>query len=164
MVLNKIDQIPQEEREASLEKKIAGFRKIFSKTKFGSDVPIVPISAVGNENGPMNIDLLILKLTEAIEIPVRQLKGPFFFLIDHCFPMKGQGSVVTGTVIQGTVKTGDEVSFPQINEVKKIKSIQVFKKPVPSIRQGDRAGILFTQLDAKQVGLKVPEVYSSIFF
>jgi selenocysteine-specific translation elongation factor len=37
-------------------------------------------------------------------------------------------SVVTGTVVEGSVKVGDEIEFPSINEKKIVKSIQMFKK------------------------------------
>ena len=46
VILNKIDMIPEEKREATVQKKTDQMRKIFSKTKFGSNLPIVPISAM----------------------------------------------------------------------------------------------------------------------
>ena len=69
-------------------------------------------------------------------------------LVDHCFPIKGKGSVVTGTVVEGAVKPGDEVEFPLIQERKKVKSMQMFRKPVNSAGQGDRVALLFTQLES----------------
>ena len=33
--------------------------------------------------------------------------GPFVFAVDHCFPIKGQGTVMTGTVLQGSTKIGE---------------------------------------------------------
>ena len=72
-------------------------QKVFSKTKFGQNVPIIPVSAIENEE--FYIEKLIDCLLDQIEIPKRNKEGPFYFLIDHCFPIKGKGSVVTGTVI-----------------------------------------------------------------
>lgn len=40
-------------------------------------------------------------------MPVRNVQGNFLLLIDHCFKIKGKGTVITGTVIQGKVKPGD---------------------------------------------------------
>jgi len=57
------------------------------------------------------------------EAPVRTKDGPFLLLIDHCFSIKGKGSVVTGTVISGTHKVGEELEFPLIHENRKSKSI-----------------------------------------
>ncbi|KAL4495602.1 hypothetical protein ABPG72_014071 [Tetrahymena utriculariae] len=149
VVLNKIDMIPEDKRAETINKKMEQLKKVFSKTKFGASVPMIPIAASQGaiDGQSLNIENLIDCLLSEIEIPQRQKDGPFFFLIDHCFPIKGKGSVVTGTVIQGQHKAGDEVEFPLIKEVKKSKQIQMFKKPVETIIQGDRAGILFTQLD-----------------
>ena len=33
--------------------------------------------------------------------------GPFVFAVDHCFPIKGQGTVMTGTVLQGGTRIGE---------------------------------------------------------
>jgi selenocysteine-specific elongation factor len=66
---------------------------------------MVPISAMvganDKENSHFNINKLIETLHNTIDVPTRNIQGPFFYLIDHCFLIKGQGSVVTGTVIQG---------------------------------------------------------------
>lgn len=151
VVLNKIDQIPAAEREEVIKKKTESLRKVFAKTKFGVNVPIIPISAMVNADETIkqsiNIDLLLQTLLDEVQVPQRNSQGPFYFLIDHCFPIKGQGSVVTGTVIQGKVAIGDDVQFPQISETKKVKSIQMFKKNIDQAAQGDRVGMLFTQLD-----------------
>jgi selenocysteine-specific elongation factor len=58
---------------------------------------------------------------------------------------------VTGTVIEGSIKVSDTVEFPQINEQKQIKSIQMFKKSVERANQGDRIGMLFKQLEATKI-------------
>lgn len=47
---------------------------------------------------------MFLQVKATVELPARRDSGPFFFSIDHCFPIKGQGTVVTGTVLSGTVK------------------------------------------------------------
>lgn len=57
--------------------------------------------------------------------------------------------MVLGTVLQGGVKINDEVEIPSINLIKKVKSIQMFKKPVNEAIQGDRVGICVTQFDPK---------------
>ncbi len=39
--------------------------------------------------------------------PERDYDRPFLFSVDHCFNIRGQGTVMTGTVLQGTVKVND---------------------------------------------------------
>jgi selenocysteine-specific translation elongation factor len=42
------------------------------------------------------------------EAPLRgRTQAPFMFSVDHCFPIKGQGTVMTGTVLSGTVQIHD---------------------------------------------------------
>ena len=43
----------------------------------------------------------------------RDLSAPFLFAVDHCFSIRGQGTIMTGTVLQGTVNVND-VSFESL--------------------------------------------------
>jgi len=67
-----------------------------------------------------------------VELPDRitSKDQPFIFSIDHCFQIKGQGTVLTGTVLSGQVKLGDSIELPALKQEKKVKSMQMFKKPV----------------------------------
>ena len=73
------------------------------------------------------------------------------FSIDHCFQIKGQGTVLTGTVLSGQVRVGDTIELPALRQEKKVKSMQMFRTPVQQARQGDRVGICVAQLDATLV-------------
>jgi len=55
---------------------------------------------------------------------------------------------MTGTVLSGVVKVGDNIELPALKVDKKVKSMQMFRKPVTQARQGDRVGICVAQLDA----------------
>jgi len=155
VILNKIDLLPEENREEVVNKKVEALKKILSKTKFGNNLPVIPIAAaIGAETEGKNnkgIEQLIHTLLDSISIPKRNANGPFFYLIDHCFAIKGQGTVATGTVIQGSISVGQDVEFPELKMTKKIKSMQMFKKPIDKVIQGDRVGMLFTQLDSKLI-------------
>ena len=56
------------------------------------------------------MDLLIETLKVVTFLPSRNENGQFLFSVDHCFTIKGQGTVMTGTVLSGQVKIND-VSF-----------------------------------------------------
>lgn len=75
------------------------------------------------------------------------LSAPFLFYIDHCFAIKGQGTVITGTVARGRAAVGDIIELPTLKQRRKIKSIQIFRRPAAACSQGDRAGVCVTQLD-----------------
>lgn len=69
--------------------------------------------------------------------------------VDHCFSIKGQGTVMTGTILSGSVSLGDNVEIPALKVTKKVKSMQMFHNPVTYAMQGDRVGICVTQFDPK---------------
>jgi selenocysteine-specific elongation factor len=46
------------------------------------------------------------------------------------------------------VKVGDTIELPALKQEKKIKSMQMFRKPVQAAKQGDRVGICVAQLDS----------------
>lgn len=51
-------------------------------------------------------------LSDNVFHPVRDPKGPFLFSVDHCFAIRGQGTVMTGTVLNGSVKVNEVISIP----------------------------------------------------
>jgi selenocysteine-specific elongation factor len=50
---------------------------------------------------------LIETLQKFAFIPKRLVSSPFLFAVDHCFSVRGQGTVMTGTILQGTVSVND---------------------------------------------------------
>lgn len=127
VVLNKIDLLPEEKRQTSVDKMILRIRKTLEATTYKS-CPIVAV-AVKSDSGvaALNMDKLVETLVANIYFPDRSSSGSLLFAVDHCFAIKGQGTVMTGTVLTGTVKVGDTVEIPSLKETKKLKSIQMFK-------------------------------------
>ena len=54
---------------------------------------------------------------------------------------------MTGTVLQGSIKIGETLEIPSLAMSKKVKSMQMFRKGIDQISQGDRAGVCVTQFD-----------------
>lgn len=177
IVLNKIDAIPTDDREEKLERVSKRIRAALSTTKF-KDAPIVRTAAfVGGEKvaavtdgdesaaagasassvssggaKSIGIDTLTDLLKGSVKVPARNTdKAPFYFAIDHCFPIKGHGTVLTGTVLSGNVSTNTTIELPYIQQQRKVKSMQMFRKPVKEVGQGDRVGICVTNLDAANI-------------
>lgn len=75
----------------------------------------------------------------------------FFMMVDHCFAVKGHGTVLTGTVVGGSVSIGDEVRIPDLGLTRRVKSIQVFRKAVEHAHCGDRIGLCVTQMNAERL-------------
>jgi selenocysteine-specific elongation factor len=142
VVINKIDLLINNKAK-SIESIIQNTRKTMKKTIFGENVRIACVSATSD---PPNVSELVQLLDEIAPdaIKARQDRDelPFLYLIDHCFPIKGQGTVITGTVLQGRAKVGDELELSAKNEIRKIKSMQMFHDPV---------GICLTQFDSQLI-------------
>ena len=56
----------------------------------------------------MILDLCVFQvLSDTVFVPNRSPSGPFIYSVDHCFPIRGQGTVMTGTVLSGSVHVND---------------------------------------------------------
>ncbi|XP_039104549.1 selenocysteine-specific elongation factor [Hyaena hyaena] len=154
VVLNKIDLLAEGKRQAAIDKMTKKMQKTLENTKFRG-APIIPVAArpggpeAPETETPQGISELIELLTSQISVPARDPSGPFLMSVDHCFSIKGQGTVMTGTILSGSISLGDSVEIPALKVVKKVKSMQMFHTPVTSAMQGDRLGICVTQFDPK---------------
>ncbi|XP_011806118.1 PREDICTED: selenocysteine-specific elongation factor [Colobus angolensis palliatus] len=154
VVLNKIDLLAEGKRQAAVDKMTKKMQKTLENTKFRG-APIIPVAAkpggpeAPETEAPQGIPELIELLTSQISIPMRDPSGPFLMSVDHCFSIKGQGTVMTGTILSGCISLGDSVEIPALKVVKKVKSMQMFHMPITSAMQGDRLGICVTQFDPK---------------
>lgn len=123
--------------------------KTLENTKF-SGAPIIAVAAKPDqETEALGIDEMVNLLSAQAFVPERNNAGPFLFAVDHCFSVRGQGTVMTGTVLQGSVVLNDNIEIPSMKVVKKVKSMQMFRQPVSKAMQGDRVGICVTQFDPK---------------
>uniref|UniRef100_A0A8D0GFL1 Eukaryotic elongation factor, selenocysteine-tRNA specific n=1 Tax=Sphenodon punctatus TaxID=8508 RepID=A0A8D0GFL1_SPHPU len=154
VVLNKIDLLPEGKRQAAIEKMTKKMQKTLENTKFHG-CPVVPVAAKpGGPEAPetvtpLGVSELIEVLKSQAYLPTRDPSGPFLMAVDHCFSIKGQGTVMTGTVLSGSVNVGDSLEIPALKVTKKVKSMQMFHTPVTYAMQGDRVGICVTQFDPK---------------
>ena len=83
--------------------------------------------------------------------PKRMRESSFYYAIDHCFAIKGHGTVLTGTILSGSVSINSMIELPHLQLTRKVKSMQMFRQPVVSAKQGDRVGICITNLDPKLI-------------
>ncbi|KAI9208924.1 eukaryotic elongation factor, selenocysteine-tRNA-specific [Polychytrium aggregatum] len=112
----------------------------------------------------MNIEALLRGVMDSVCVPRRSTQKPFLCMVDHCFAIKGQGTVLTGTVLEGSTKVGDVIEIVSLSENRKIKSMQSFKKPVTTVAQGDRVGICVTKLEPSLVERGMLAAPGSVIF
>lgn len=153
VVLNKTDLLKEEKRDALIEKMTKKMAKTLENTKFAGS-PILAVSAKPGgpdcpDSEPVGTQKLIDLLSSLSYLPIRDPSGPVVYAVDHCFSIRGQGTVMTGTILSGSIKVNDTIEIPSMKVTKKVKSMQMFRVPVTEASQGDRVGICVTQFDPK---------------
>ena len=147
--LNKADMVDDEELLELVEMEV---RDLLSQYDFpGDDTPIITGSALmalegkdDNEMGTTAVKKLVETLDEYIPEPERAIDQPFLMPIEDVFSISGRGTVVTGRVERGIVKTGDEVSIVGIRETTKttVTGVEMFRKLLDEGRAGENIGAL----------------------
>ena len=76
--------------------------QLLKSLKIKEDSPIIPINlSQEGEQGSVNELIEVLK---SYPTPDRVSSGKFVMGVDHCFPIKGKGTVMTGTIVDGSCK------------------------------------------------------------
>jgi elongation factor Tu len=146
--LNKVDMVDDPELLELVELEV---RELLSKYDFpGDTTPIIRGSALKALENPDAaeaagcIDELLGALDSHIPEPIRALDKPFLMPIEDVFSITGRGTVVTGRVEQGIVKTGDEVEIVGIKPTTKtvVTGVEMFRKLLDQGQAGDNIGCL----------------------
>ncbi|VDN30594.1 unnamed protein product [Gongylonema pulchrum] len=145
LVINKIDLIDGE----ALEQLTRRCKKAMSSLKISDPVPVVSISL--KEGKEQAVEAVLRALRLALYAPQRCSSGRFVMFVDHCFPVKGKGTVMTGTVVDGACSVGMDVEIAALHERRKIKSMQRWKEDVRSAEMGDRAALLFQNISREDI-------------
>ncbi|KAK4482254.1 hypothetical protein RD792_009405 [Penstemon davidsonii] len=151
--LNKVDAVDDPELLELVEMEL---RELLSFYKFpGDDIPIIRGSALSALEGT-NEEIgkkAILKLMEAVDSyipdPIRQTDKPFLMPVEDVFTIQGRGTVATGRVEQGVIKTGEEVEILGLSQNKiktTVTGVEMFKKTLDYGQAGDNVGLLLRGL------------------
>jgi selenocysteine-specific elongation factor len=105
---------------------------------FLESAPIIPVSSIKG----VGLDTLGKYLDELTENAVtRNQEMPFRLPIDRSFPIKGFGTVVTGTLIEGTITVGDVAEIEPLGKETKIRNIQVHGEKSKQAFAGQRVAL-----------------------
>jgi len=137
-------------------------RELLSKYEFpGDDIPVVRGSALkslSSDGDPTaEVNKSILELMDAVDSfipqPVRVVDKPFLMPIEDIFTISGRGTVVTGRVDRGKVKTGEEIEIVGFGETRKrvVTGVEMFRKILDEGQAGDNVGILLRGTDKDEV-------------
>lgn len=115
---------------------------------FLEDKAIVPVSSASGEG----IDAFVSALDDLSgRIPERSSSNLFRLPVDRVFTMKGFGTVITGSLMSGTVKVGDNVMIYPSGIPSKVRGVQVHGEPVETAHSGMRTAINFQGLEKASI-------------
>ncbi len=143
VVITKIDLVEEEWRELvqdEISEELAG--------TFLEKAPVHAVSAIKGE-GVEELKELIHKLT--LDLEPRDSSGPLRLPVDRSFVISGFGTVITGTLIQGSVRVGETVSIVPPGIEARVRNIQVHDTDADEAKAGTRVALNLSGLEKDQV-------------
>jgi len=155
--LNKVDQVDDKEMIELVEEEI---RELLTSYKYpGDKTPIIKGSALAavegrdEEIGKNSILELMKAVDEFIPQPTRDVDKAFLMPVEDVFSISGRGTVATGRIESGVIKTGEEVEIVGISETKKsvCTGVEMFRKLLDTGEAGDNVGILLRGVERDDI-------------
>jgi elongation factor Tu len=158
--LSKVDMMEDPELLDLIELEV---RELLSKYGFpGDDIPIIRgdcLKAMQSESTDANapefapIHELVKAVDEYIPEPKRARDKPFLMPIEDVFGIKGRGTVVTGRIERGVIKSGEEVEIVGFADTRKTvcTGVEMFRKTLDSGEPGDNVGCLLRGIEREEV-------------
>ena len=143
VVVTKTDLVDEEWLELALEDVHE-----FTTGTFLEEAPVLTVSSATGQGLPEFIKTLD---TLSQKIPERSSAGLFRLPVDRVFTMKGLGTVITGTLVSGSVHVGDTIMLYPSGITSKVRCIQVHNRSVETAEAGMRTAINFQGLEKRAV-------------
>ena len=155
--LNKVDLLDDEELLELVEMEV---RELLSEYEFpGDDVPVVLGSALKALEGDTSdigvpaVQKLMAAVDEAIPTPERDVDKPFLMPVEDVFTIQGRGTVATGRIERGQIRTGETIELVGITETAQTTctGVEMFRKILDYGQAGDNVGLLLRGLKREEV-------------
>ena len=154
--MNKVDLVDDEEMLELVEMEM---RELLSFYNFdGDNTPVIQGSALGGLNGDPKWEEKIMELMAAVDtwipLPPRDVDKPFLMPVEDVFSITGRGTVATGRIETGIIKTGEEVQIIGLGaEGKKsvVTGVEMFRKILDEGQAGDNVGLLLRGIDKDEI-------------
>ena len=154
--MNKCDLVDDEEM---LELVDMEMRELLEFYDFdGDNTPVIQGSALGALNGEAKYEQSILDLMAAVDewipIPPRDVDKPFLMPVEDVFSITGRGTVATGRIETGIIKSGEEVQIIGLGAAGKksvVTGVEMFRKILDEGQAGDNVGLLLRGIDKDQI-------------
>jgi elongation factor Tu len=154
--MNKVDLVDDVELLDLVEMEV---RELMSAYNFpGDTMPVIRGSALGALNGEQKwvekIEELMKAVDDFIPIPVRLVDKDFLMPVEDVFSITGRGTVATGRIERGVIKTGDPVQILGMgaeNLTSTITGVEMFRKILDRGEAGDNVGLLLRGIEKEQI-------------
>ena len=155
--MNKVDLVDDPELLDLVEMDL---RELLSSYNFpGDSIPIIRGSALGALNGEpkwvAKVEELMKSVDEYIPLPVRAIDKDFLMPVEDVFSITGRGTVATGRIERGVIKTGDEVQILGMGAAEGLKSVitgvEMFRKILDRGEAGDNTGLLLRGIEKTDI-------------
>ncbi|MCH0540983.1 elongation factor Tu [Streptomyces sp. MUM 203J] len=113
----------------------------------GGTVPVVRVSGLraleGDPRWTRAVEALLDAVDTYVPVPERHVDGPFLLAVENVLTVTGRGTVVTGAVERGTVRTGDRVQVLGAGAPETVVTgLEAFGRPMESAQAGDSVALL----------------------
>jgi elongation factor Tu len=154
--MNKVDLVDDPELLELVEMEI---RELLTFYGFdGNNTPIIQGSATGalagEEKWVKAVDDLMDAVDSYIPLPPRPVDQPFLMSVEDVFSITGRGTVATGRIERGRVKTGEGVEIVGLIEqplTSTVTGVEMFRKILDEGEAGDNAGLLLRGIEKTQI-------------
>lgn len=143
VVLTKVDMVEEEWLQLAREDVAA-----FLEGTFLEGAPMFSVSSVTGTGMDALREHIFSQATQLA--PVRN-SSIFRLPVDRVFTMRGHGTVVTGTVVSGSVQVGDEVVFMPSETVSRVRNVQTHGNSAPMAQAGQRCAVNVQGVDVEDI-------------
>ncbi len=154
--MNKVDLVDDPELLELVEMEIRDLLTFYGFD--GANTPIIKGSATGalagEEKWLSAIDELMEAVDTYIPLPPRPVDQPFLMSVEDVFSITGRGTVATGRIERGRVKTGEPVEIVGLIEKplnSTVTGVEMFRKILDEGEAGDNAGLLLRGIEKTQI-------------
>jgi elongation factor Tu len=152
--MNKVDMVDDPELLELVEMELAELLESYDY----NDTPILQGSALGAMNGEQKWVDSVMTLMDTvdswIETPVRDTEKPFLMSVEDVFSITGRGTVATGAIETGIIRTGDSVDIVGLQDEKMsstVTGVEMFRKILDEGRAGENCGLLLRGIEKEAI-------------
>lgn len=143
VVLTKADLLEAEELEF--------VQELIKEQLRGTIAEAAPVIAISVHAG-INIDLLRECIARELrQLPARPEDALAYLPIDRVFASPGYGTIVTGTLMQGTIKTGDQLKLTPSGRSVRVRGLQVFNVKKSRVSGGSRVAVNIPSIQRSEI-------------